>query len=247
MGDMIMKRIIGVLLSVIFVCSFSLTSFASDGENQKLSKRTSEKAKFEDVVKNNEMVKKYLTNEEIEFYRNIVNIKEEKPNLSTEEIINIIYPQKTLALANSGLIPESINVWHITAAEQILIIQHPIEALKVNGCKNAADNWTGTFYPNWLDGQVGNAYRHAIWNAFMTKEIGYFMAQDFATAHENVGLSDAELQATVWYGFNGLQHRQMDYYNNYKGREAYSSGDGETTLHYKIMALINSNQLTVLW
>lgn len=50
-----------------------------------------------------------------------------------------------------------------------------------------------------------DAFRHAYWNALMTKHFGLEFAEKFATAHEGVP--------------NNPQHREtMDLYNNYIGR-----------------------------
>lgn len=38
--------------------------------------------------------------------------------------------------------------------------------------------------PTDMDGTLANAFKHASWNAFMTKSLGYQKAYDFATAHE---------------------------------------------------------------
>jgi len=80
----------------------------------------------------------------------------------------------------------------------------------------------------------------------MVKEIGYLMAAEFATAHEQVDYTDDELREMVWYGFNGLEHRNMDLYNNHMGRSVYSPGDGRWELSQKVLELIKNDELIIL-
>ncbi len=241
-----MKRVIGLFLALAILCSSSVTGLATNYNNEATNKEKSLKSEFEYVVEHNELVKKYLTDEEINYYRNIINIKEENPNLAEEEIVKLISPtitSKLMAASSSG---ESTGVWNLTDAEKLLIAKYPIQALKVNACKESADQWTDAWYPTWTDGDEGNAYRHAFWNAMMTEEIGVISAQQFATAHENHGLTDAEYKAIIINGFNGLQHREMDLYNNNIGRTKAYPHDGELDVHNKLTNLISTYQLRIL-
>lgn len=63
------KLIISVLLSIL--CFSTVICYAEEFNDAK-GKQWSELEEFEYVVKNNEMVKKYLSEEEIELYRKIV-------------------------------------------------------------------------------------------------------------------------------------------------------------------------------
>lgn len=195
---------------------------------------------------NDELVKKYLSEQEINFYRNIIDIIEENPNLDSEKIVELILPTIPYQEKAASSIGESSGVWNLTDAELLLIAKHPIQALKVNACKDSADLWTDEMYPNWTDGDEGNAYRHAFWNAMMVSEIGIILAQEFATAHENHGYTDAEYRQIIINGFNGLEHKQMDLYNNNIGRTKAYPNNGETDVHYKLVNLIRNNSLRIL-
>jgi len=81
---------------------------------------------------------------------------------------------------------------------------------------------TNSRYPNWKDGDRGNAFRHALWNAIMALNITKTKAEIFANAHEDVGMTDAELMYDEWNGYNGLMHKSMDLHNNAKGRDCVS-------------------------
>ena len=47
-------------------------------------------------------------------------------------------------------------------------------------------------------------------------------------------------------GFTALDHRQMDLYNNYMGRNEAYPYNGETDIHYKVIDLIDDDQLIIL-
>ena len=246
-GDIKMKRIISFILALALTLLVSSPIFASSNASKDAETVKSERATFELVVKNNELVKKYLTDEDIQFYRNIIDIKEKNSSLDAKDIIPLIEPSNSLAAAESDIPSEQRSFWGLTYAEWLLVILYPVEALKVNACKESTDNWTETFYPYWVDGDEGNAYRHTFWNALMASEIGVMLAQDFATAHENHGLTDAEYEAIIMDdGFTALDHRQMDLHNNYMGRSEAYPNNGETDIHYKVMDLIDDDQLTIL-
>ena len=121
----------------------------------------------------------------------------------------------------------------ITTVEADLIMSFPANALKVKNAAKKADEWTdkifGGYYKelegvgrHWQDGDAANAYRHAMWNAFMTKEfgtgdMGATHAALWATAHE---LWPKEvLDAMHAGGFTRREHSIMDLHNNAQGRE----------------------------
>lgn len=228
-----MKRVFILFLSLVLsITSLNVVSLAANSTSKDLVKQ------FEFVVKNNELVKKYLTEDEIQFYRNIVNIKVSNPKITVEDFqsdINSLITYSTTATISI----ESPGFWPFTNAETALIFLYPTQALIVNACKNSTDNWASTFYPGWQDGDIGNGYRHAFWNALMSKEIGLYLAGQFATAHEDHGLTDAEYAATSWNGFNGLQHKNMDLSNNAAGRTWGYPNNGEWDIHQKITSLIS--------
>lgn len=240
-----MKNILTIILCIILLSTSFTMSFATSND-QKEVKRNQERIEFEKVVKTNKIVKENLSSQEIEFFRQIIIAKQKNPLLSVLEV-QILYkivmiPSTTIQTRASN---ESGAAWPFTLSETALMIQHPIAALQVNGCKNLTDQWTSAYYPNWNDGDRGNAYRHAMWNGLMTKEIGFSLAEKFATAHEDV--PSADLQSS-WMGFYGWQHKSMDLFNNNKGRLIYSTGDGAFELHQKLTYAIAHLQLSwLIW
>lgn len=130
-----MKRIISSLLALALTCLISSPIFASSNVSKDAETEKSERAKFELVVKNNELVKKYLTDEDIEFYRNIIDIKEKNPSLDAKDIIPLIKPSISLATTDSDIPSEQRSYWGLTYAELLLVISHPAEALIVVGAR----------------------------------------------------------------------------------------------------------------
>lgn len=119
----------------------------------------------------------------------------------------------------------SISYSFLTAAEKNLIAEYPADAVLVKAAQSRTDTLVNVNYPDWKDGDKGNAYRHALWNAIMSRDISKTKAELFATAHENHGLTDAQyLAIDPWNGFNGLQHKNMDLHNNKMGRDCYNGG-----------------------
>ncbi len=93
----------------------------------------------------------------------------------------------------------------INPHEWKVIFEHPLEALKV---KTAVDHAVEEVERLELDGEhngEGDAFRHAYWNALMTKRIGADIAGAFATAHET-GSTNPEAE------------QMMDLHNNEIGR-----------------------------
>ncbi|ASA25991.1 DUF6973 domain-containing protein [Paenibacillus donghaensis] len=163
---------------------------------------------------------KYTNQGDIEFIYSIIELKKANPQLSPEEIVELVFPVEDSIVQARG---QSSSGWNsLTTAEKWLVAGYPAEALIVNAAKNNTDEITSVRYPGWTDGDKGNAFRHALWNAIMALNITKVMAEQFASAHEDVGLTNAELSATTWNGYNGLQHKQMDLHNNQKGRDCVS-------------------------
>lgn len=69
-------------------------------------------------------------------------------------------------------------------------------------------------WQDYADGNEGNAYQHAYWNALMVKSIGVWAAEQIATAHETghpAGPDSPHGYGTIW--------SEMDLYNNLVGRQ----------------------------
>ena len=133
-------------------------------------------------------------------------------------------------------IVKNITKVDITETESALILLAPKEAMIVKDAAKEADEWTdkifGGYYkalddkgPHWRDGDAANAYRHAMWNALMTK---YFLtnattAQIWASAHEE--WPDEILDMMHEGGFKRRVHTEMDLHNNAEGRSAVKFGE----------------------
>lgn len=83
-------------------------------------------------------------------------------------------------------------------------------------CANTANNQTNARYSSaytWMNN--GDAFRHCLWSALMTRDIGITMASRWGTAHEDGAPGQSQLERT------------MDLTNNAAGRVyAYSGGFG---------------------
>lgn len=85
-----------------------------------------------------------------------------------------------------------------------------VNATEVRKAANDAVDWTDVFYTG-ARGHNDNAdaFRHALWNAFMVKRIGYAEAKKWADAHED-------------YPNNPELEKRMDLHNNNLGRSLYT-------------------------
>ena len=98
----------------------------------------------------------------------------------------------------------------------------------INGVQRATKNsfsYTDVYFPKASWGQYqdkADAFRHAIWNAFLAKEAGPYrnwsyqcneFAQEFTNAHESGSSKPANLTDDEWY-----LDTEMDYHNNAFGR-----------------------------
>lgn len=146
-----------------------------------------------------------------ELVQTIIEIKNENPQKSEDEIVDIITDSLTKQKAESKGI---FDIWNgLTNSEKKLVVRYPFDALKVNDAKNIATRQTERkFGYNGL-GDRSDAFRHGIWNAEMTILIGVEKAELFATAHEDKDTSGVESD-----GYTKLEHKNMDLYNNSIGR-----------------------------
>lgn len=233
--------------------STSYASFVEVASNENLEIKKNEIKKLLEAnggsSQNFDELIKYTEQGDIEFVYSIIEFKKANPQLSTEEIVEIVFPVEDGRVQVRG---QSSGGWNtLTTAEKWLVAMYPAEALIVNAAKNNTDEITNARYPGWVDGDKGNAFRHALWNAIMALNITKVMAENFATAHEDVGLTDAQLQALVWEGFNGLQHKRMDLHNNQVGRDTVSWYElpyaiSNTVLANRVQTEINNNAMIIL-
>ena len=158
----------------------------------------------------------------------------------------------------------------ITETESALILLAPKEAMIVKDAAKEADEWTDKIFsnyyrpldenlyketgnpeygPHWKDGDAANAYRHAMWNALMTK---YFLtnattAQIWASAHEE--WPDEILDMMHEGGFKRRTHTEMDLHNNAEGRKAVKFGElfiSNEEISNRIIQKLRNGELKVL-
>ncbi len=72
-------------------------------------------------------------------------------------------------------------------------------------------------------GNRSDAFRHAIWNTLMSRDISVEWAEEYATAHE--AKSSEELSQVAPDGFSEREHRIMDLFNNEQGRQCWLECD----------------------
>ena len=155
---------------------------------------------------------------------------------------------------------KNITKVDITETESALILLAPKEAMIVKDAAKEADEWTdkifGGYYkalddkgPHWRDGDAANAYRHAMWNALMTK---YFLtnattAQIWASAHEE--WPDEILDMMHEGGFKRRVHTEMDLHNNAEGRSAVKFGElsiSSEEISNRIIQKLKNGKLKIL-
>ncbi len=109
---------------------------------------------------------------------------------------------------SSSYVDEGYTIFgkNLTVDEINLLIANPLVALDWVYCGLTAETKTASLYTNANDGTIANSFQHAYWNVLMVKHLGYELAEDFATAHEN-------------YEGNPWIHKSMDLYNNEQGRD----------------------------
>ena len=107
----------------------------------------------------------------------------------------------------------------LSPAEQAVAIWHPFAAREVARARDEASAMTDRIFGEGVssahDGTIANAFKHAYWNALMTRRIGEPLAKEFADAHEEQYLNDSEIHQ----GFMNSEHSQMDLFFNEVGRE----------------------------
>jgi hypothetical protein len=95
----------------------------------------------------------------------------------------------------------------LTPAERNLVAKNPKDALTVYKQKKIAEKSTSLRFPDQNLNDDSDAYRHFLWAALLTRELGRARAKEFLDAHE----TDAD-QPDI--------ERQMDVHNNSRGQTA---------------------------
>ena len=134
----------------------------------------------------------------------------------------VIYfaPESGLAQMIRNLLP----------AEQQLVVEFPEQAIVAYGSSQTASDMTdylmGAGMSN-ADGTFPNAFKHAYWNALMTRDMGSEWAEAFANAHESWPEEDLDIVDAIEDGVAILRrdHVAMDLYYNEIGRNSVEYGE----------------------
>ena len=135
--------------------------------------------------------------------------------------------------------------------EKILALNYPFAANEVSKAADDASKCTNLLFrttdgtaPTDADGSVANAYKHAMWNALMTKRNGVNVAEAFATAHESRQIGNPN----PYRGRTEADHAEMDlYYNNVGRTVAIANPDvSEGELAMLVLGAVLTDQSAVL-
>jgi hypothetical protein len=112
--------------------------------------------------------------------------------------------------AGGPLLSKFIYYPGLTSIEKDLVAKSPKDAFTVYKQKNIAEKSTARNFPDQGLSDESDAFRHFLWAALLTKELGESRAKEFLDAHE----ADPDQPAI---------ERQMDMYNNNQGQIATKS------------------------
>ncbi|OHU87924.1 MULTISPECIES: DUF6973 domain-containing protein [Pseudoalteromonas] len=192
------------------------------------------------------------------FYEFIEQTKQQNPHLSVEDIVSLIdnmpngFQQGQMHALNQGSvsIQASYEVirsqWNsLNTYEKALVVASPANAYITDITKDKAYTYTNNEYGFNGLGDESDAFRHAIWNALMSKYISEFWAYQFATAHEQK--SQEELNKVARDGNLESEHQKMDLHNNKEGRDCWHWNDSivytsDDTLIERVRDKVKSNQ-----
>ncbi len=153
----------------------------------------------------------------LDLLRAIEWYKSQHPQATPGDIDRFIVESQRGAEDLSGVYEQ----WtHLTASEKALVVSSPGNAALTVMTKDKAFELTTTHMGRNGLGDRSDAFRHAIWNALMSRYISKLWASSYATAHEDK--TEAELNQIAADGYGERQHRAMDLHNNEKGRDCWS-------------------------
>lgn len=95
----------------------------------------------------------------------------------------------------------------LTPGEKQLVVKYPKQAYVVYKQKNITEQSTARNFPDQNLNDESDAFRHFLWAALVTKELGVSKAKEFLDAHE----ADPDQPSL---------ERQMDEHNNTRGQAA---------------------------
>ncbi len=153
-------------------------------------------------------------NNEVSLTKLVKEINEQAEQLSTNSSFGICGTK----VKASSLYTVAYSTWTtLTTEEKVLIALDPKKALYTKYLTDDAYTYTkNKFGYNGL-GDKSDGFRHGVWNALMTRDLGRSWAKSYATAHES-GKSSAELEKKAQDGKKEKYHQKMDLHNNEVGR-----------------------------
>ena len=92
----------------------------------------------------------------------------------------------------------------LTPAEKAYIATHPLDAPIIKESKDTAFNETARRFGVNGHNDASDAFRHCFWSAILARDLGYFNAYQFTTAHESSPTNDPA-------------EKRMDLHNNSVG------------------------------
>ncbi|MBD5089562.1 MAG: wnt family protein [Clostridiales bacterium] len=204
-----------------------------DFEDQPLINRCTgeELATVEDVKLYLERTKHYVDETTYTMYKTVEEQKENNNEIPLTKLVKEINDQAELELSTnskidmfgtkvkaSSLYTVAYSTWTaLTTEEKVLIALDPKKALYTKYLTDDAYTYTkDKFGYNGL-GDKSDGFRHGVWNALMTRDLGRSWAKSYATAHES-GKSNAELEKKASDGKEEKFHQKMDLHNNEVGR-----------------------------
>lgn len=143
---------------------------------------------------------------------NLMDLSEIEQNELATKVLIDIHVAKENTLAPSSL---PIDSSYLNEAEKNLVKNNPLQATGVFNCAVNANRYTNNKYqPYAIHNDNGDAYRHMMWNALLTKEFSIYgsnlphgrsVAKIWTDAHED-------------FPNNPAMEKSMDLYNNDVGR-----------------------------
>ncbi|MBC6315330.1 DUF6973 domain-containing protein [Listeria grandensis] len=188
-----------IFASVLFVTSISSPEVKAETSEIELSDSVLDALTTEDFVQAYQIVNGKL---------DVEKTSDDILDQETIKALNQIYINKNRPLLKSSTgLPVSYD--RLNSKEKGYAKSSPYQAGIVYNCSTAATSLAGKYWVNGTaDFHNGNAYRHAVWNGIMTREMDATKAKKWADAHE--------------YGQKGVGP-QMDLQNNATGRARYAA------------------------
>lgn len=120
-------------------------------------------------------------------------------------------------------------------AERYYIATHPQHALSIRKSREIAIKETKKIFSQNKRNDSSDAFRHCFWSATLARDIGYYGAKKFTTAHEN-------------FLNNPKEEKEMDLYNNNIGLNIgrYSKANNQR-LSAMCMATLIQGKLKTLY